>query len=232
MFKRISIRPSPFVSTPGLAFEAMLKCTKVKLELLTDIDMILIVEKGIRGGLTQVVKKQAVANHKYLPRYDSSKKSIFLQYLDENNLYGYAMSQILPLDGYQWDNIDKFTSDFIKNYDINSEKGYLLEADVEYPKDLLSVHADLPFLPERNNKIPKHHYQKRISDINIEEYDANARKNIAKAHKKVYRAFNINYERENKLIATVQDKNKYVCHNSALRMALNHGLRLEKVHRA
>ena len=99
MFKRISIRPSPFVSTPGLAFEAMLKCTKVKLELLTDIDMILIVEKGIRGGLTQVVKKQAVANHKYLPRYDSSKKSIFLQYLDENNLYGYAMSQILPLDG-------------------------------------------------------------------------------------------------------------------------------------
>ena len=97
---------------------------------------------------------------------------------------------------------------------------------------MLSVHADLPFLPERNNKIPEHHYQKRISDINIEEYDANARKNLAKAHKKVYKAFNINYEPENKLIATVQDKNKYVCHISTLRIALNHGLSLEKVHRA
>ena len=88
------------------------------------------------------------------------------------------------------------------------------------------------FLPERKNKIPKHHYQKRISDINIEEYDANARKNIAKEHKKVYKAFNISYEPENKLITTVQDKNKYVCHISTLKMALNHGLRLEKVHRA
>ena len=76
--------------------------------------MVLMVEKGIRGGLTQVVKRHAVANHKYLPGYDASKKSVFLQYLDANNLYGYAMSRELPLDGYKWDNIDKFTSDFVK----------------------------------------------------------------------------------------------------------------------
>ena len=79
----------------------MLKCTKVKLELLTDIDTVLMVEKGIRGGLTQVVKKHAVANHKYLPSYDSSKKSVFLQYLDANNLYDYAMSHKLHLDRYK-----------------------------------------------------------------------------------------------------------------------------------
>ena len=99
--KEYKLGPSYFVSTPGLAFEAMLKCTKVKLELLTDIDTVLMVEKGIRGGLTQVVKKHAVANHKYLPSYDSSKKSVFLQYLDANNLYDYAMSHKLHLDRYK-----------------------------------------------------------------------------------------------------------------------------------
>ena len=93
--KIYELDPSYFVSTPGLAFEARLKCTKVKLELLTDIEMVLMVEKGIRGGLTQVVKRHAVANHKYLPGYDASEKSVFLQYLDANNLYGYAMSRKL-----------------------------------------------------------------------------------------------------------------------------------------
>ena len=142
------------------------------------------------------------------------------------------MSRKLPLDGYKWCDIDKFTSGFVKNYDDNGDKGYLLEVGVEYPKDLLSAHADLPFLPERKFKIPKHHYQKRISPINIEEYTADVRKKIASAHKKVNKAFNITHEPENKLIATVQDKNKYVCNISALKMALNHGLRLKKVYRA
>ena len=123
--------------------------------------MVLMVEKGILGVLTQVVKRHAVANHNYLPGYRASKKSAFLQYLDANNLYGYVMSRKLHLDGYKWDNIDKFTNDFVKNYDDNGDKGYLLEVDVEYPKDLLSAHGDLPFLPERRYKIPKHHYQKK-----------------------------------------------------------------------
>ena len=83
--------PAYFVSTPGLALESMLKITKVKIELLTDIDMVLMVENLIRGGLTQVVRKYGVANNKYLPDYDKNQKSTYLQYLDANNLYGYAM---------------------------------------------------------------------------------------------------------------------------------------------
>ena len=209
----------------------MLKHTNVKLELLTDTDMVLMVKRGIRGSLTQVVKRRAVANHKYLPSYGSTKKSVFLQYLDANNLYGYAMSQKLPLDGYKWDNIEKFTSDFVKNY-VNGDKGYLLEVDVEYPKKLLGAHADLPFLPERRYKIPKHHNKKEYDDFECKEYDDKVKKDIAKAHKKVYEAFNIIHEPENKLIATVQDKNKYVCNISTLQMALNCSLRLQKVYRA
>ena len=132
---------------------------------------------------------------------------------------------------YKLDNIDKFTSDFVKNYDDNCDKGYLLEVHVEYPKDLLSAHGDLPFLPERRYKIAKHH-QKRISSINIEEYITDVREKIAGAHKRVKKAFNISHEPESKLIATVQDKNKYACNISALKIALDHGLRLIKVHRA
>ena len=201
----------------------MLKCTKVKLEVLTDIDMILMVEKGIHGGLTQVVKRHAVANHKYLPSYDASKNSVFLKYLDANNLYGYAMSQKLPLDGYEWNNIERFTSDFVKNYDVNGDKGYLLEVDVEYPKRVRVAHGELPFLPARKNKIPKHHNKKEYDDFECKEYEDTVKKCVVNAHKKVNKAFNITHEPENKLIATVQDKNKYVCNISTLKLALKHG---------
>ena len=71
--------PTYFVSAPSLAFEVMLKTTKAKTELLTDIDMVLMTEKAIRGGLTQVIRKHAIANNKYLPNYDRTKKSVFLQ---------------------------------------------------------------------------------------------------------------------------------------------------------
>ena len=85
MLKGISIRPSVFCSTPSLAFEAMLMITKAKIELFTDINMVLMTKKGMHGGLTQVVKKHAIANNKYLPTYDKSKKNVLLQYLDANN---------------------------------------------------------------------------------------------------------------------------------------------------
>ena len=112
--KEYELDPAYFVSTPGLALEAMLKITKVKIELLTDIDMVLMVENAIRGGLTQVVKKYGVANNKYLPDYDKNKKSTYLQYLDANNLYGYAMIKKLPLNGFKWSDPNKYTSEFIK----------------------------------------------------------------------------------------------------------------------
>ena len=95
--KEYQLDPAYFVSTPSLAFEAMLKITKAKIELFTDIDMILMTEKGIRGGLTEVIRKYGVANNKYLPNYDKTKNSTYLQYLDANNLYGYAMNKKLPL---------------------------------------------------------------------------------------------------------------------------------------
>ena len=112
--------------------------------------MLLMVEKGIRGGICHAIYRYAKANNKYMKNYNKDKEESLLQYLEENNLYGWAMSQKLPVTGFKWKkNMLKFNKEFIKNYDENSDKGYILEVAVEYPKDLHGLHEDLPFLPER-----------------------------------------------------------------------------------
>ena len=83
----------------------MLKKNKIKFELLTDIDMLLIVKKGIRGGTCHAIHRYAKANNKYIKNYDKSKDSSYLMYLDANNLYGWTMSQILPVDNFKWKKI-------------------------------------------------------------------------------------------------------------------------------
>ena len=108
------------------------------------------VEKGVRGGMCQSTYRYANANNKYMKNYDKNQESSYLEYLDANNLYGWAMSQKLPVYGFEWVNdLSEFNEDFIKNYDENSDVGYFLEADIEYPKKLFDFHKDSPFLPER-----------------------------------------------------------------------------------
>ena len=81
---------------------------------------------------------------------NNNKEESFLQYLHHNNLYGCAMSQKLPVNGFKWKkNMLKFNEEFIKNYDEDSDKGYILEVDVKYPKNFHGLHEGLPFLPER-----------------------------------------------------------------------------------
>ena len=85
-----------------------------------------------------------------MKNYNKNKESSYIQYLDQNNLYEWAMSQTLPVDGFKWKkNMIKLNEVFIKNYDSNSDKGYIIEADIDYPKDLHDLYSDLPFLPER-----------------------------------------------------------------------------------
>ena len=134
--------------------------TKVELELLTDIDMLLMVEKGTRGGICQAIHRYAKANNKYMKNYDKDIISSYLMYLDANNLYGWAMSQKLPVNGFKWvekSRLSRFNEIFIKNYNENSDKGYFLEIDIHYLKKLFDLHKDLPFLPERKkvNKVEK-----------------------------------------------------------------------------
>ena len=89
------------MSAPGLAWQACLKKTGVNLELLTDIDMLLMVEEGIRGGICQAIYRYAKANNKYMNNYDKSIESSYLMYLDASNFYGWAMSPKLPINGFK-----------------------------------------------------------------------------------------------------------------------------------
>ena len=141
--------PSHFLTVPGLAWQLRLKKKHANLELLTD-HMLLMIEEGIRGGMCQSIHRYAKANNKYMKNYDKSIESSYLMYLDANNLYGWAMSKKLPVNGFKWENdLSRFNENFIKNYNENSDVGYFLEVDIEYPKQLWSYHKDLPFLPER-----------------------------------------------------------------------------------
>ena len=107
---------------------SLFKKIEVKLELLTDIDMLLMVEKGIRGGIVDAVHKYAKTNNKYMKNYDKNKESSYLMYLDADNLYGWAMSQKLLVNGFKWKkNVSKFDEDFIKNYDEDSNKDIFLK---------------------------------------------------------------------------------------------------------
>ena len=150
--KIFELDPAHFLSAPALAWQACLKKTEVILKLLTNTDMLLMVEKGIRGEMCHVTHRYAKKNHKYLKNFDKNIESSYLMYLDANNLYGWAMSQKLPVDGFKWiKKLSEFNEDFVTNYDENNDKGYILEV---YPKNLFNLHNDLPFLPERK-KIKK-----------------------------------------------------------------------------
>ena len=144
--------PSYFLSAPGLAWQSCLKKTNVNLELLTEVDMLLMIESGIRGGMCQSIHRYAEANNKYMNNYDKIIKSSYLMFLNANNLYGWAISKKLPVNGFKWENdLSRFNESFIKNYNENSDIGYFLEVYIKYPKQLWNFHKDLPFLPKEEN---------------------------------------------------------------------------------
>ena len=145
--------PAHFYIAPGSAWKACLKKTGVNLELLRDPDMLLMFERGIRGGITQSVQRWAIANNPYMGcEDDSSKPTEYLQYLDANNLYGWAMSQPLSTGEFKWIDVKEVEPKrMVERLTMNSSwgYGYLLEVDVEYPRELHDYHNDLPFLCEK-----------------------------------------------------------------------------------
>jgi len=137
--------PAHYFSAPGMSWDALLKKTKVQLELLTDINMHLFMEKGLRGGVCMVSTRFAKANNPQCPDYDSTKPNSWVMYLDSNNLYGWAMMQLLPVGGFQWVNAEL---DEVLTMPDDAAEGYIIEVDLEYPEHLHDSHNDYPLAPE------------------------------------------------------------------------------------
>ena len=174
-----------FYTSPRLAWHACLKHTGIKLELLTNPDMLLMFERGDQRWNYS----SGSANNKYMgDRFNPKSESSYPQYLDANNLYCWAMSQPLPTGGFKWVDVNP---NEISELATRTDKGYVLEVDFSYPKELHNQHNYLPFMCER-------------MEINGVE----------------------------KLVPNLRDKKNYVIHIQALNQVLQHGLRLDRIHRA
>ena len=122
--KTYKLDPVWYFINPEFAWDCVLRMTKQKLELLTDYDMVLMIEKGIIGGISQCSNRYAKANNKYMgEKFDKNKESVFIEYLDAKNLYGWAVSKYLPYGGFKWSN----TNINVLNIPYSSPKGYILE---------------------------------------------------------------------------------------------------------
>ena len=203
--------PAHYVSSPGLSWDAMLKMTNVKLDLISDVDMQNFIEKGMRGGISTITHRHAVANNKYMRKenYDPEKESSYISYLDANNLYGWAMSQKLPRGDFRWIPSPEYIN--LDSYDENSAKGLILEVDLEYPPELHRLHNDYPLAPEK--MVVR---EEMLSDYSHE----------------ILGREGMTIGKVQKLIPNLKDKEKYVLHYRNLQLYLKLGLKLKKIHRA
>ena len=136
------LNPAWYFSAPGLAWDATLKITKVQLALLSDPDMLLMIESGIRGGIATISHRHAKTNNEYMgTEFDPAEETKFISYLHANNLYGWAMSKQLSTSGFEW-----MTDDDLDDW---KHLSCFLEVDLEYSEDLHNLHNDYPLAPER-----------------------------------------------------------------------------------
>ena len=141
--------PVYYFTAPGLAWDACLKITNIDLELLSDPNMLLMFEKGIRGGISIISNRYGEANNKYMGRgFNKNKPSKYLMYLDENNLYGCAMSEKLPTHGFKWLTGGEMEKIYENRHNLN-KMPCILEVDLEYPENLHDLHNDYPLCPEK-----------------------------------------------------------------------------------
>ena len=137
--------PCHYFSSPGLSWDAMLKMTKIELELIVDM----FIEKGMRGGISHIAKRHSKANNKYMKNYDNIKEYVYITYPDANNLYDWAMSHPLLYGGFKWLSREEISNFFLDLISEDSPVGYILEADLEYPSELHNLHNDYPLAPEK-----------------------------------------------------------------------------------
>ena len=186
----------------------MLKMTDRELKEISNIDKHLFIEKGLRGGISYISKRYTKANNKYINDYDPKKESTFIRYLDRNNLYGWAMNEYLPYEGFKWlKNIDKFD---IMSINDKGPIGYFLKVDLEYPDELHELHNDSPLAPEKS----------AVSNNMLSNYC-----------QKIANEYEINVGNVKKLIPNLDNKTNYVVQYRNLQLYFSLGVKFYKIHR-
>lgn len=202
--------PCHYYTAPGFSWDSMLKMTSVSIDCFQDgeEDMLNMVKSGMRGGMSVITHRYVQANNKYMKKFDATKESSHIMYLDANNLYGWAMSQHLPVGNYAWGRLELYTEKYIKNMLPDSSRGCVLEVDLEVPVELHDYFNDYPLAPESC----------------IGEYSP--------LMKNIMEKFEISQSAQTKkLISNLHNKTKYVLHYRNLQLYLSLGLKLTNVHR-
>ena len=209
--QQYGLDPANYYSSPGLSWDALLKSTGVELELLTDYDMHLFIEKGLRGGISMVSKRFTKANNPMVEGYDPDKPTTYIMYLDANNLYGWAMSQALPTGGFEWN--DPPSIQELIDHPSDADKGYILEVNLEYPEELHDAHNDYPLAPERL----------KVDNAWMSDYQHDILRQVCGG------APHVEVE---KLVPNLRNKEHYLMHYRNLQLYLSLGMKLTKIHRA
>ncbi len=205
--------PAHYISSPQLSWDAMLRQSGVELELICDPEMFKMVDGGIRGGVVMISKRFARANNKYLGAalHDPSKPTTFINYVDANNLYGWAMSQTLPHHSFKWLIEAEWQQLDWTTLTADRAIGYFVECDLDYPAELHALHNDYPLAPER--------------------FEINAQM-LSETQVCIRRNYNMNRGgSSSKLVPNLLSKRKYTCHYLKLQFYLAKGLKLVRVHR-
>lgn len=214
--KNYDLDPAHYVSAPHLSWDAMLKSTECKLELLSDPEMYRLLEGGLRGGVAMVSKRFSKANNPRVANYDPSKPDVHLMYWDANNLYGWAMSQSLPEGKFRWLEDHEIEAIDWSKTRKNSDTGYVLECDLEYPEELHDKHNDYPLAPER-------------LAVNAKMWSSTQRDlHMTYAQRDAF----VTGMSSTKLVPNLYSKTRYCVHSRNLKFYLKQGMRLTKVYRA
>lgn len=204
-----------YYTTPGFSWSAALLKTRQKLKLLTSLDEHLLWEAGTRGGIASINERHAVANNPYIPEsYDPTRERTYIMYYDANALYAAAMSRPLPVSDFRFlttSEVSQFNADRIIDIEVDDEWGFLFEVDLEYCTSLHDYHNDYPLAPERIKP----------------SYG-----NLSPLQKKLHSKLNLTRTSTTpKLIPNLNDKQNYVVYGTTLKLYLQLGMKLTRVHR-
>ena len=234
--EKYGIDPTHSYTAPGFAWQAALKMSKVKLELLSDPDMHLFVEGAIRGGVSTISHRLARANVPGADGYDDSEPSTRLIYLDANNLYGWSMCQYLPVGAFKWveeeelarmnEDVMGGNHDFVLEMDDEAPSGAIFEVDLHYPASLHDLHNDYPLAPERMS-IPF----EWLSTKQLSLLETHERETLIDTGRNFIGPIKPRVPTTKKLVPNLFDKKRYTLHYRNLRQYIQLGMKVTRVHR-